>query len=618
MRPSHFSTEIDLILGSSSLSGIGTSPDPKADAKFVDDLVGTNVTRTGQIITLDYQEVPEIIQPYSSQVTSASAYSSSFFNGTLELFPSSDVWVDQIRIEPKLVNVEGDYVKNELELEDEGFDQQSGFSPTVWNSWETIWTGEVVNKTSEEVTLGNQIIQEDYEQVTKTGTSTRTGKRKILKEVFENTSFGDQVLDSSVVPYIRSRNIEFTGRRLKPFTQLYSFFDGIDVVKYIMPKLIQVTMLDGTFTVGEDVVGYAGKGYTPSSGIGNKSARRCGPLITFKARVAQHNHKFGPYNSPTQKVIKNPYDRESILSDTYSSSSTILNIDTYSLANKSQGEFYSKPNVGMVLVGRESGAQARVTSLDLFTDQVGDVIGCLWIPNPNVDVNPKFEAGTKVFKITSSSTNSNLEGTVNCSAEEQYYSEGKVDKVQENIIVTRNSRVETEDAIETSPASEIGDNELVNSTVVGTIEPPYTPPVVIPAPNTTGITENYYTPTKKPPENPKPILEDRQPKEPEVINQAGSRLGGQGTNRLNDALILGGLEPKATQGMDNAKAQALYNKAVQANPAVAEQYSFGNTGASPNNNKNANKPSNNNTKKDKEKKAALDKKAAKKAIKKFG
>jgi len=70
--------------------------------------------------------------------------------------------------------------------------------------------------------------------------------------------------------------------------------------------------------------------------------------------------------------------------------------------------------------------------------------------------------------------------------------------------------------------------------------------------------------------------------------------------------------------MDNAKAQALYNKAVQANPAVAEQYSFGNTGASPNNNNNANKPSNNNTKKNNEKKAALTKKEARKAISKFG
>ena len=618
LRPAHFSTEIDLILGSSSLSGIGTSPNPKADARFVQDLVGLNVRKTGQLLTLDYQEVPEIIQPYSSQVTNVSAYSSSFFNGTLELFPSSDVWVDQIRIEPKLVNVEGDYVKNELELEDEGFDQQSGFSPTVWNSWETIWTGEVVNKTSEEVTLGNQIIQEDYEQVTKTGTSTRTGKRKILKEVFENTSFGDQVLDSSVIPYIRSRNIEFTGRRLKPFTQLYSFFDGLDVTKYIMPKLIQVTMLDGTFEVGEDVVGYAGKGYTPSSGIGNKSSRRCGPLITFRARVAQINHKFGPYNSPTKKVIKNPYDRSTNLPDTYSSASSILNIDTYSLANKPQGEYYSKPNIGMVLIGRTSGATARVTSLDLFTDQVGDVIGCLWIPNPNVDVNPKFEAGTKIFKITSSSTNSLLEGTVNCSAEESYYSEGKVDTVQENIIVTRNSRIETEDFIETSPSTEVGDNELVESSVIGTIEPPYQPPTIIsdPLPIQNSGRNSYPTSIPPKPTDPTPIIPEIIPgEEKKRINKAGTRVGAGAADRLNDALKDAKLDPIAKQGMSNTRAERLFNKAVKENPAVAEKYEFGTTGPSPNNKSN-NKSNNNN--KPKEQKAALDKRAARKAIRNFG
>jgi hypothetical protein len=575
LRPSHYSTEIDLILGSSSLSGIGTTPNPKVDARFVTDLIGLNVTKTGQLVTLDYQQTPEIIQKYSSQLSNVSAYSSSFFSGTLDLFPASDVWVDQIRVEPKVVNTEGNYVKTELQLEEEGYDQQAGFSPTVWNSWETIWTGENIEKTSEEVTIGNEIIREDYEQVTKTGTSKRTGKRKILREVLENTSFGDQVLDSSVIPYLRSRNIEFTGRRLKPFAQLYSFFDGVDVNKYVFPKLIKVTMLDGTFEVGEDVIGYAGSGYKPSSGVGNMSDRRCGPLVTFRARVAQINHKFGPYDSPTQTFIKNPYDRATVLPDSYSTSSVILNIDTFSLANKAQGEYFSRPNVGMVLTGRSSRANARVESLDLFTDQLGDIIGCFWIPNPNVDVNPKFESGTKVFRLTSSSTNSLLEGTINSAAEEQYYSEGKVNTVQENIIVTRNSRVDIEDEIETQEAVEVGDNELVSSTVVGTIAPPYVPPAPIPE---TTRPQTYYSPSPQSPQPPVP------PREPDVvvpstpgeINRAGIRFGGQAAIRLNDALNQAGLGLDAYQGMPNEDAVVLYNEAIRRNPSIANQYSFNN------------------------------------------
>lgn len=56
LRPSPYTTEVDLLIGSKSLVGIGASVDPNADVRFVDDLIGNNVRRTGQVITLDYTE----------------------------------------------------------------------------------------------------------------------------------------------------------------------------------------------------------------------------------------------------------------------------------------------------------------------------------------------------------------------------------------------------------------------------------------------------------------------------------------------------------------------------------------------------------------------------------
>ena len=40
------------------------------------------------------------------------------------------------------------------------------------------------------------------------------------------TSVGDRVVSRDLVPYMRSRNIEFTAKKVKPLTQLYGFFDG--------------------------------------------------------------------------------------------------------------------------------------------------------------------------------------------------------------------------------------------------------------------------------------------------------------------------------------------------------------------------------------------------------
>lgn len=243
-------------------------------------------------------------------------------------------------------------------------------------------------------------------------------------------SFGDQVLESRMVPYMRSRNIEFTCKRLRPFTRVYPFFGGVDVSQYITPKLIEITMSSGVFQVGETVIGSLDNPITPN--FSN--------TITF--RVAQQNHKYGNYLSPSDVYTTNPYDSGNIIPELYSSTSTILNVDTYSLANQPQGQFGGRVFVGMKLRGQTSQAEAIITDIKLVTDQIGVVIGSFFIPDGNVDVNPRFECGAKVFRVTSSSTNSQIFGTYTTSAEEQFFAEGQVNTVQENVIVTRPVRIE--------------------------------------------------------------------------------------------------------------------------------------------------------------------------------
>ena len=40
---------------------------------------------------------------------------------------------------------------------------------------------------------------------------------------------------------------------MKPFTQVYGFFDNVDVNRFCFPKLVEITMVDGVFEVGEGV-----------------------------------------------------------------------------------------------------------------------------------------------------------------------------------------------------------------------------------------------------------------------------------------------------------------------------------------------------------------------------
>ena len=154
--------------------------------------------------------------------------------------------------------------------------------------------------------------------------------------------------------HLRSRNVQFEASGLKPSTTYYSFFGGsanIDVV----PKLLQVSMTTGVFQKGETVIGL----------VDGKQ------VASF--RLAAANHKTGNYSNPSQTYDENPYSPNLTLT-TYSSSSTVVNIDTFSLADASDGRFYGYAPAGMTLVGKTSSAQAQVIAQNLNTDSVGDLI----------------------------------------------------------------------------------------------------------------------------------------------------------------------------------------------------------------------------------------------------
>ena len=135
------------------------------------------------------------------------------------------------------------------------------------------------------------------------------------------------------------------------------------------------------------------------------------PSISF--RVATANHKYGPYNNPSDTYVENPYDRNNNVPATYSETSTILNVDTFSLQNENQPEFEGRIRPGMVLIGGTSGATAVVNSVRLVTDKLGVLIGSFRVPNVSDLKNPVFETGRSTFKLTNDPTNSPIEGFCN-------------------------------------------------------------------------------------------------------------------------------------------------------------------------------------------------------------
>ena len=253
---------------------------------------------------------------------------------------------------------------------------------------------------------------------------------------WENSYISNLVSSSSPNNKMRSRNVEFRASGLQPATNYYSFLGGnanIDIV----PKLLQITMSSGLFQAGETISGYVD---------GKK-------VSSF--RVANSNHKTGGYNNPVTTYAENPYS-SSLTISAYSSSASIVNIDTYSLADDTDGRFYGHAPAGMFLVGETSLAQATVSGQSLTTDSVGDLIGCFFIRDPLVNPAPPVVLNnvSTTFKVSSSSTNSSA--TTVTFTESTYHSSGIVDPsvYSETLAVRRPSSLLPLNALRRDPLSQ--------------------------------------------------------------------------------------------------------------------------------------------------------------------
>ena len=386
------------------------------------ELLDPNVQKTGNAVTLKYDEVDWLEQAYATRVENVNPFHVVSYRGSITLSPSSDSWVRTVRIDE---SVSEESITREVD----------NVPPLRRRGWFF------------RIIFGRRRDNRPTRIVTTTELQTRSN---------------DVIVNSGDDEWMRSRNTQFRAADLKPATPYYQFFDGNSDV-YFIPKLLEIaddsTLVNygsvGTFKVGETVIGY----------IDDQEA------ISF--RVAASNHKEGPFNAPTRVFEDNPYTQE-VLQSEYTSSSSILNVDTLALSNEAQGLYSGYVTQGMRLVGQDDGAVAYVKEVRLKSDRYGDVIGSFYLQDPYADPAPtvRIETGRKVYRLSSNANNATpLRGSkIISAAQANYESRGTfiVRQIQTvNTTITTNTR-------ELVPVAQHDDPLAQSFTVGGNIEAPGT------------------------------------------------------------------------------------------------------------------------------------------------
>lgn len=197
--------------------------------------LSSNLQKTGDIITLPYTETSLANQSVASNWINVNPYDVFSWDGNIELSPTSDEWKDTTRRPDVTVNQEGVFDAM-MDIIDE-----TDAIGTQWNEWETNWSGVIDRSVS---TSGSW-----WRRTTTTTTTTQTDQSRTGIETFVtpqtiDTNIGDRVVEINFAPFIRSRIITFKATRMKPNTEVFAFFDGIDVSDYVRQESTFVTFAD--------------------------------------------------------------------------------------------------------------------------------------------------------------------------------------------------------------------------------------------------------------------------------------------------------------------------------------------------------------------------------------
>lgn len=204
---------------------------PMADEnniRLIYDASSTGVSKVGDQVTLNYDSEEWQFQNLASRFVNVNPFGAVDNVGTLRLSPSSDEWKES---------------KEEAESAINGANKLAKSQAMLWNNWSWNWGG----RSSEDIQLNpeyytdedaksprRKVLSENEKYFSsKSSIGRRASGGKFVSRVVSDETLrkiaNGRVVDTAVVPWMRSRKIYFHAKGLKPNSKFTPFFDGENV-----------------------------------------------------------------------------------------------------------------------------------------------------------------------------------------------------------------------------------------------------------------------------------------------------------------------------------------------------------------------------------------------------
>jgi hypothetical protein len=405
--------------------------------------------------------------------------------------PESDMWVDTNQLPTVTVNLTGSNDAYAVigQLLSTINDPRNPFG-TDWGVWQSKWSG-ITNSVTQvfdsQFWSGWDLFDQTIQRTTNTITTqqTRTGIQTSLSGQQITASVGDKLVDLSIIPYIRSRDVSFAGVSLRPRRRVYFYFDDTNVTGYVQRANEMVvsytTGADFKDTIGNPdnltsgsnsvTVLYATPGAASTANVvyvanvtGNIVVGQSwtGSLSANVATLLEYRHWSGTPRNANTTSITLAFDAAN--TDIYSGN-TIYIIAGTGLGQSATIASYDATNKIVNITGAWSTTPATNSRYSIGaakTDAMGVIAGVFVIPST---LNLRFKTGERLFRITDEL--SNIVGSTTTRADFKYTSQGLLSTKQDTVISTRVPVIQTasvtDDRIITSTVTQ----DQVSTTVIG-------------------------------------------------------------------------------------------------------------------------------------------------------
>ena len=218
----------------------------------------------------------------------------------------------------------------------------------------------------------------------------------------------DRTVSTSIIPYIRSRNILIQAKGLKPNSRFYGFFDGVDITQYCTPASKMT--------------------YTPGSGTFDQKSNAGGNASATERRIGGDSQVClnrgdvieGATSGATAVIVGITEDAEN-------------NTNTLELANII-GTFQSGETITGSISNSTGTVGAVTTPTNLVTNGNGDLNLLFEIPNTDA---LRFRTGEREFQLLDSTNVNNWTSR----GRTTYRAQGVIESKQKTINAVRNAEI---------------------------------------------------------------------------------------------------------------------------------------------------------------------------------